>query len=267
METHQDGGSGTRKREGPNIQGMPACFQSSFIYFTDSMTTPHPPNNENMSCSLLDGCWTSNRSKRGSKLGPASIPTYDAFFFHLFIYFTNTTNIPHLPNIRVSPVFCLCQVPSPKSGDISQPRHLGNPRSLPRHTIHLLPLCHRSAIAAPSPTHLVTQQCLRPDPTFPPPAVAFNEVIRPLPSARGRMRMNRLANDPRARRTTTRKSRRGREAGMGKRRRRTRGEGKVPGTYQLLPLPTPLIHPLTRKTSADKAKEEAAAKAAAKRLK
>jgi len=203
--------------------------------------------------------------------GPSKYPNVRCLFFHLFIYFTNTTNIPHLPNIRVSPVFRLCQVPSPKSGDIGQPRHLGNPRSLPRHTIRLPPSLssqrHRSAIAAPSPTHLVTQQCLRPDPTFPPPAVAFNEVIRPLPSARGRMRMNRLANDPRARRTTTRKSRRGREAGMGKRRRRTRGEGKVPGTYQLLPLPTPLIHPMTRKTSADKAKEEAAAKAAAKRLK
>jgi len=79
--------------------------------------------------------------------------------------------------------------------------------------------------------------------------------------------MNRPTNDPRARRTMTRKSRRGREAGMGKRRRRTRGKGKVPGAYQLSPLPTPQIHPMTRKTSADKAKEEAAAKAAAKWLK
>jgi len=51
-------------------------------------------------------------------------------------------------------VFRLCQVPSPKSGDIGQPRHLRNPRSLPHHTIHLPPSLssqpHHSPITHPS---------------------------------------------------------------------------------------------------------------------
>jgi len=152
METHQDGGSGTRKQEGPNIQGMPACFQSSFIYFTDSMTTPHPPNNENTSCSLLDGCWTSNRSKRGSKLGPASIPMYDAFFFifSFILLILPTSSTCRTYEFRPCFVFARSLHPNPAISANHGISQIHVPCHVTRSTS--LPLCHDSAITAPSPT-------------------------------------------------------------------------------------------------------------------
>src|SRR6266511_3055803 len=192
--------------------------------------------------------------------------------FSFFFYILTTTHQPNVSALfdALLHLLNILNTPTLLSVAFIQTQRYQPTTASQRTTFPAMPhgsLPSLSVIAAPSQTHLVTQQCPPLDPMFPPPAAAFNEVNPPLPSARGRMRMNKLANDPRVRRTTTRESRRGREAGMGKRRRGTRGEGKVPGTFQPLPLPTPLTQPITRKTSADKAKKEAAAKAAAKCLK